>query len=346
MKTINFRFITFPFLLILILFFQAIKTFASDKEVDRISDRIAVINDGYFRVVAINTGEGIVMIDAHVSVEDMQACKELIAKEFNTNDFKYIVYSHGDLEHILGYPVFENSIHIGHLGLRIRNKRNAKYLAVIDSILPEKEKELAILDSTAENHSTMLDEINGLKWRMQAIQSAMKLKPDIEFSDRMNLTFDSLTVELIYYGMGHGYSIFVSVPEEKFLYCSTASSTIPIPFWFLEYNTDFVDVNRSIGILSEFVNQPDTLNHIIPCHGPYLTNNLLKENYDYHKIMYEYIKDAVNEGMTLEEVSKNLALDKIFANYSFAQNINDETIEKHTKNIELLWYYLLEAENQ
>jgi hypothetical protein len=346
MKTIDFRFITLPFLLILILFLPATKIFASDKEVDRITDRIAVINDGYFRVVAINTGEGIVMIDAHVSVEDMQACKELIAKEFNTNVFKYIVYSHGDLEHILGYPVFENSVHAAHLGLRIRNQRNAKYLAVIDSILPEKEKELAMLDSTAENYNSILDEINGLKWRKQAIHSAMKLKPDIEFSDRMTFTFDSLTVVLIYYGMGHGYSIFVSVPEDKFLYCSTASSKIPIPFWFLEYNTDFVDINRSIGVLSEFVNQQDTLNHIIPCHGPYLTNNMLKENYDYHRIMYEYIRTAVKEGKTLEEVREKLALDKIYADYVFAQNINDETIEKHKKNIELMWNYLLDAKNQ
>lgn len=340
MRTSDIKLLVLTFIIISVSFLEAASVVASDKQVDRLSKRIIVINDGYYRVIAINTGEGIVVIDAHVSVKDMQECMKIITDEFNTNDFRYVVYSHGDLEHVLGHQALENSVHVSHIGLRLRSEKNARFIAYIDSILPAKEAEFAFLDSTDENYTNILDEINKLKWHRQANYIAIQLKPDIEFSDRMVLAFDSMNVEIIYYGMGHGYSLFVSVPEEQFLFCSTASSTILIPFWFLEHNTDYVDVERSIGILSEFVNQQDSLKHIVPCHGPYLTNRQLEETYDYHRVMYESIEAAIKQEKSLNEVLQELALNKTFADYSFAREANEETIDKHTRNIELMWDYL------
>lgn len=328
------------FLIISISFLESASVVASEKQVDRLSERIVVINDGYYRVIAINTEEGIVVIDAHVSVEDMQECMKIIAEEFNTNNFRYVIYSHGDLEHVLGHQALENSMHIAHVGLRLRNEKNASFIAYIDSVLPLKEAEFAVLDSTDENYSKIRDEINKLKWHRQANYTALQLKPDIEFSDRMVLAFDRLNVDIIYYGMGHGYSLFVSVPEEQFLFCSTASNAILIPFWFLKHNTDYVDVERSIGILSEFVNQQDSLKYIVPCHGPYLTNKQLEETYDYHRVMYESIEAAIEQEKSMNEVMQALALDKTFADYSFTREANEETIDKHTRNIELMWDYL------
>ncbi len=333
--------LSFIFATILIL--HVADLFASEMEVDRISDRIIVINDGYFRVVAINTSEGIVLIDAHVSEEKMETCKELIKQTFNTNKIKYVIYTHGDLEHVLGYPVLINSTHIAHLGMRIRIKRNAETLHYIDSILPERETELARTDTTAKNFPPLLDEVNSLRWRKQALQTAMNLSPDIEFADRMTLQFDTLTVEIIYYGMGHGYSNFIYVPEERFLHSSTASTILPVPFWFLEYNTAFVDVDGSLDVLSQFVHQQDTLNRIVPCHGPYLKNKELQELYDYHKVIYETVKTGFGEGKTLGLIQEELAIPKAFADYDFAQKTNEDDLEKHKLNIEWMWKYIEET---
>jgi glyoxylase-like metal-dependent hydrolase (beta-lactamase superfamily II) len=319
--------------------------YSSDIKVDRLGNKIIVLNDGYFRVIAILTEQGIVLIDTHKSNEDMQRCKKIIENEFKTDKFRYVINSHEDLEHILGNSLFNSSVNITHEGFKIGVENFKKLLVEFDKKNSEVLSKLEKCDSTSEEYKTLKQEAARNKMYCDGFRTAQLIKPDITFSDRMVLHFDSLTVNIIYYGLGHGHSVFVYIPEERFLFSSTCNHHMPNMFSTLKFSDKYTDVDRSISVLSEFINAKDTLKYIVPCHGEYLSNNDLKDIYQYYKTMWDGISKAKSESKSLEYIKSEFALDKRFNSYKSFAVITEDQIKQHNTNIGLIWEYLAKKEN-
>src|SRR4030042_6446780 len=67
--------------------------------VQKLNDRSILVNFGYDAVSAINTEQGIVVIDAGISTGLTSRYKKIIQKEFRRDDFIYVINTHGHQDH-------------------------------------------------------------------------------------------------------------------------------------------------------------------------------------------------------------------------------------------------------
>ncbi|OFY62265.1 MAG: hypothetical protein A2V64_10915 [Bacteroidetes bacterium RBG_13_43_22] len=67
--------------------------------VQKLNDRSILVNFGYDAVSAINTEQGIVVIDAGISTGLTSRYKKIIQKEFRRDDFIYVINTHGHHDH-------------------------------------------------------------------------------------------------------------------------------------------------------------------------------------------------------------------------------------------------------
>lgn len=202
----------------LLLSIFAVYTVFAQIEVERFSNRIIILNENYFRSVAINTNKGVVLIDTREPLEKMEEIKKIVKQEFDTDTFCYIINTHGCPEHILGNPAFPNTPVIMNENFFNRKKMYARQKNYVDSLEIVCNR---IIDTALSDEICSKLE-DGKNWRECCIK-ALKITPNITFSESMNLYFDSLTIQMFLTGLGHGYSTFIYIPEENFLHVSTLS---------------------------------------------------------------------------------------------------------------------------
>ena len=65
-------------------------------------------------VTAINTAEGVVLIDTHRSPGIMKSIKQKIESKFGQTKYKYVMNSHAHWDHIGGNQLFPDSIIVAH----------------------------------------------------------------------------------------------------------------------------------------------------------------------------------------------------------------------------------------
>jgi glyoxylase-like metal-dependent hydrolase (beta-lactamase superfamily II) len=309
--------------------------FTQNIEVNRISDRMIILNENYFRSVAILTNRGVILIDTREPLEKMEEIKRIINQEFNTDTFCYIINTHGCPEHILGNAAFPNTPVIMNDNFFNRKKMYAMQKKYIDSL------EIICSDTVGkveqDDICSRLEE--GKNWRKYCIK-AMKIKPDISFSEKMNLYFDSLTIQMVLTGLGHGYSTFIYIPEENFLHVSTLSNNWGITkFTIPEYldGSDFLPYQ--IETLKDFITISDSLKYIVPCHGEYYSADILKQMLRYYTEMYDFAKESVFDKKDYNTYKSECSIEKRFSNYELFRNLSDKEIQRHNENIDWLWDY-------
>ena len=119
---------------LLLSIFTLSSVFAQEIEVDRVSSRIIILNENYFRSVAIRTNKGVVLIDTREPLEKMEEIKRIVKQEFDTDTFCYIINTHGCPEHILGNLSFPNTPVIMNENFFNRKKLYAVQKNYIDSL--------------------------------------------------------------------------------------------------------------------------------------------------------------------------------------------------------------------
>ncbi|MFC1726618.1 MBL fold metallo-hydrolase, partial [candidate division KSB1 bacterium] len=82
-----------------------------------LTDRILIVGYGEMQmdmVAAVNTEKGIVIIDSGMSPSLSAKYRLIIEKEFGRSDFKYVINTHHDDDHINGNQVFTEAEIIAH----------------------------------------------------------------------------------------------------------------------------------------------------------------------------------------------------------------------------------------
>jgi len=323
---------------ILIIFLTLIPIIGFSIDIDTITSKIIVLNEGYDRVSAIKTSKGIVIIDTHKSTIDMQRIKRKIIDYFNDSNFVYVINTHPCLEHINGNSLFPNAQKIAHANFADTEKpdSNDNRIGFINKQIPKLKEEL-VTTADAIRKGELQKRIDYLSaMRNDFFKSA--LPPDLSFTDRLSLKVGDFTFEMVYIGDGaHGNSsIIIYIPEERTLFTGSALAMPPIIYktggWITRH-----DVDRWITILDEFISKPD-LENVVASHIKYYTKDDLIEMRDYYTLISSTIRETQKNGESIDKVLKTLDYEKVNKLFEIFTN-DEESKKRHEDNVTILWDY-------
>ena len=332
--------------LLFLLPLMATPAFAGKMEIVRLSDTMIIAQTGTpeaaGRSFALNTARGIVVIDTHNSLTNMQQAKALIEAEFKRHDYAFVIDSHDHPEHVRGNGLFDRNIVVGQEGiiegLNYWKTRAPEFVSRIDELTAREEKKLARAEKDSPEFKKSSDTLVELRNAREEVQGDF-VYPTITFSDRLTLNLGDRTVKLISFGRGHSYSdILIYIPEEKVLLTGGTCSLRQTPPAFPGY-TGRMDVDRWVSVLSEFVDSDVELKYIIPGHTPYLTKSDLTFLRDYYRTLWVGLSQARKDGQSLDQVKMLYSITNQFASFSRLTN-SSKMVKRHKKNIQELWKYL------
>jgi glyoxylase-like metal-dependent hydrolase (beta-lactamase superfamily II) len=193
-------------------------------EIQNLNERCILVKFGSDAITAINTKEGIIVIDAGISSGLTSKYRKIIENEYKRNDFAYVINSHWHPDHIGGNRIFSESRIVGHINS----------LQEISEQMNNPEERIKSLRKTIEYYEMQLEASvqNTREWNeiftqktryLYAIYDAKNLipvnQPDITFSDKLNIDMGDTILELMYFGKCHSNSdILIYVPEITILF--------------------------------------------------------------------------------------------------------------------------------
>ncbi len=321
------------------IFFVFISLTGFSIDIDTITNKIIVLNDGYDRVSAVKTSKGIVIIDTHKSTKDMSKMRSHIIDYFNDSNFVYIINTHPCLEHINGNLVFPRAQKIAHANFATKtypDSSDGRIAFLTKKRIPALKTKIAQTTDSTE----LKDLTKQLEYFMAMRNDFFKsaVPPDMTFTDKMTLRVGDLTFEMVYMGDGaHGNSsILIYIPEEKTLFTGSALAMPPIVYktggWIQKQ-----EVERWIFVLDHFIAKPD-FEHIVPSHILYYSKQDLKEMRDYYFLISITIKKQLSNKSAKDETFQLLHYDLINKQFNIFTS-DTQAEDRHKNNIEILWNY-------
>jgi glyoxylase-like metal-dependent hydrolase (beta-lactamase superfamily II) len=314
-------------------------------EAQRLSDRILFIRTGessvMSNVTAINTSEGIVLIDAHYKPEMGTKIRGIVEETFGRKDFIYLIYSHAGVDHMGGMAAFNDAVIVGHENCVSQINSLHQTLKDIDvrkGMAPRLKLIQDQIDRGPDNPSqvTKLEEAL-LYWGelTDLLASGFRYtKPSITFSDRLTLDMGDLILKLCYCTPGYSQSdIFIHIPQEKLLMVGDIFVKHRIPL--LDEKTD---IDRWKAVFQPFIGQSSEIRYIIGCHGDIMTTADIDMQLDYLSDLWEAVEAAKQGGLTLEAAQQRLSFKKCYAHLSHLDTRWVSTpFDLHERNIEQVW---------
>lgn len=193
-------------------------------EIHKLNEQCLLINFGYDAIAAINTSKGIVVIDAGISSGLTARYRIIVENEFQSNDFAYVINTHGHPDHVGGNSVFRESGIIGHSScteeIAGQWKNPEKVINRLSSIVEEYDVKLQTCEpGTHEWNENFTQKIRYLNAYEDARNFVPVKQPDHTFSDSLNLDMGDVRLEMFYFGKCHSNSdILIYVPGMKILF--------------------------------------------------------------------------------------------------------------------------------
>ena len=241
-------------------------------EVKRLSDRCIIVREinkyGPLNITALTTKKGIVVIDTGSRVEVTHDIRGRIEKEFGRSDFKYLINTHGHLDHAGGNQVFRDAEIIGHV----------------------------------KSIDAMRWHLNIRKKRDDVEEGFVLTPPTITFNEKLTIDMGDITAELIYLGQAHsGGDILIFIPEEKLLLVGDTFDYNFLPY-IDSQNSD--DVERWIKILDLICKREGGVKTVIPGHREKFDGKLLKAYLIFLQELWAGISKCFNEGLSFDETRR------------------------------------------
>lgn len=249
-------------------------------KVKKLTNKVISVSLGYDAVTAINTKNGIAVIDAGISNSLTQKHRNIIEKEFKRNDFAYLIDTHSHYDHTGGNQVFTDAVIIGHENcineMTEYWKDKEKIESGLQEIINNYDNQLKNFDPTWQDSL----EIKLQKVRYQhayndLLNDRIVTLPQKTFKDTMNLYLGDITLNLIYFGKAHSESdIIIHCPEEKLLMVGDLFSRGGIPSI---RNVDKFDIKRRMKVIKWLEARMNEINVVINGHGQIMNRYDLKE---------------------------------------------------------------------
>jgi glyoxylase-like metal-dependent hydrolase (beta-lactamase superfamily II) len=175
-------------------------------------------------VSAIATKKGIVVVDTTNIPKLDQAFRKVIARELGRSDFKYLINTHGHVDHVSGNGVYADCQIIAHENVKAmmeemfkdiprRSEWNTEYIK-------EQREQLAAGKVAAEKKAAAEEQLVVSTLTAEYLNSSPKPTfPTRTFKEKMSLDCGDVTFELFQAGGTHTRSdIFILVPQKGILF--------------------------------------------------------------------------------------------------------------------------------
>lgn len=276
-------------------------------------------------VSAVKTEKGIVVIDTTELPELDSRFREMIAKEFGSDDFAYLINTHEHADHTSGNQVYSDCEIIAHEycaeGMKQRRADSARVVQWLEERIPALEDELAQAEPGTEEHKKINEEITIRKMILANHQSGNEpVFPTRTLSESMTLDMGDTTIELYNVGGTHTASdIFIFVPRDGLLFTGDmmADTWLTDTPGCLQAFRLQQGVKRDIPLMlknwKSLIERQDEITDFVPGHwNGDLTRQGFVDRYNYVKSMYDGIANSLEGGSTIEDLFTEFSMDARF----------------------------------
>jgi glyoxylase-like metal-dependent hydrolase (beta-lactamase superfamily II) len=310
-----------------------------------LSDRVLVTwACDYFQgtnMAVITTAEGLVVIDTGLSPTTVRRQRDLVERLLGRRDFRYLINTHMDNDHVFANEVFPEATVIGpeigtaalrremgripELMERLRNK-SASYREWAEATTPESEEGRHAREGVAAFEVGVADLERGIK----------PPYPTVTFADRHTLNMGDLSLELFEFaGLHTDADILILVPEERMLFTGDVFWGGQLPTLREETADGFPRLLENWKTILETC--PD-LAVIVPGHSDVpLTAEGFREMYQYLSRLWADVKAARAAGTTqIRFMARSVFAERYpeVADYNYIRR--DFNLHQH--NIYVLWH--------
>jgi len=285
----------------------------------RISDRVIIYNYMNVNVTAINSKNGIIIIDTHRSPSTMNTIKKSIEKDFGKKDFLFVINTHGDYDHASGNQVFPNATIIGHENcpefMRNAPANSPQSIWYLNSILHKMNETIKKPTVNIQDKKKLQMDIEVWNKMLESVANEYKVTPPNKtFSNSLIMNLDNLTVKMIYCGNAHtDNDIFIYLPEEKIVFTGDIfTSKNSYGFTINRMN----DIERVISSMDQILVDPAGVEVVIPGHGKCLSGNDFISLRNHLKEETVHLYKTLSTAQLIESMIKRNGIHQALKKYS------------------------------
>lgn len=193
-------------------------------QVIRINEKVIIVKFGSDAITAIKTQQGIVVIDAGISIGLTAKYRKIVESEFGSTNFTCLINTHGHHDHTRGNNIFTGAKIISHENaikeIESQWQNPEKVAMKLAGIVDEYTQQLKECDrESADWYSIFINKCKYEYCYADASHFVPVRLPDTSFSDSLILDKGDVTFEMIHFGESHSASdILIWVPEMKLLF--------------------------------------------------------------------------------------------------------------------------------
>jgi glyoxylase-like metal-dependent hydrolase (beta-lactamase superfamily II) len=300
--------------------------------------------------VAVNTSEGIVLINTQNSPANARLIKQAVSEHYNNTKFVYVINSHGLSGHTGGNCEFMDSYIIAHENSinEIQDFDDLFLGQTVDFLRKEIFNKNNVLD-TVTIQTEITDSISRAmelfrEYETDLVNNYRVRFPDITFEHKYTLESGNKTFEIMYMGKGHGTAdVMIYIAEEKVLCTGNlfhlgAHSEEAMPSFYIHKVND---INYWISTMTHILENWNDIDYVITTHGkkPFKRENIEFIN-EYCIEVQTLVKNAKLNKLDMEEIQDIETFKPLFRKYSNRISLNQRVQEMHERNIRIIWRYI------
>jgi tetratricopeptide (TPR) repeat protein len=302
------------------------KIYSQGFQTKEVSDNISIVtNPDLGNQVVVQSAKGLLIFDSFWSEKTARLFKEDISKTMQRNDFSYVINMVDRLDMFGGNAAYQDAVIVGHENILTKYSNEQQVEAELSELIEMwrfKEEaardRLQRMDKDSEQAQTDQAWMNVCKSMADELEFGFTLAlPQILYKDRMTLNLGDITINLMWFGETGNYRglSMVVIPEEKLAILNKAIIYPMLhlaPYVHPDYGV--LDVPRWIALFEELLEGENAVTEIILSDDDrvYSREEWLS-HLKYIRMLWESVRTADAEGMTLQEIQEQLSLDKDFA---------------------------------
>jgi glyoxylase-like metal-dependent hydrolase (beta-lactamase superfamily II) len=272
-------------------------------------------------VTAIATKKGIVVVDTTNIPKLDRAFRAIFARELGRSDFKYLINTHGHVDHVSGNGVYADCEIVAHESVKAMMEENFRNTPRLcrwnDESLKEQEERLAAGKVKEEEKAAAAEQLAYESLVGEYLKSSPKPTfPTISFRDKLVLDCGDVTLELYQAGGTHTQSdIFILVPQKGLLFTGdmmadkwlSASPGCLALFGF--HSGQAADYPVLVKNWQAVLERKDEIKQYIPGHwNGELSFEGFKARFEYAKAMLAEVEAKVEAGSSYDQIAAGFAL--------------------------------------
>ena len=216
-----------------------------------------------------------------------------------------------------GNQAFKEAQFIGHQNLSLRMRQQVQTeghpAPWLKNMLPSLQNRRSKMDPASPEAQFIDAQISTTERIYDELAQGFEvIVPFITFSDKLSLDLGDMTLNLYYYGQADtDNSIVAHIPELGLAVVGDIYSTVGI---FSDFDDGLnLDIPRWIEVLNAILNDENGIKHVVFGHQKIAGSGALEFRRQYIVDLWECVKEAKEQGLTLAETKKRLSLDSRFS---------------------------------